>query len=59
MTPVQKQALEQAIVADLRNPDLTYLVIAVRNHVGYNLVAGYAQKHRLTRPRGRKPLKEQ
>jgi hypothetical protein len=54
MTTDHKQEQEQAIVADLHNPTLTYIAIAYRNNVGTATVMGYAKKHRLTRKRGRK-----
>ena len=54
MTKEKKQAFETAIVADLANPNLTYLHIAYTHKVGYATVVALSKKHSLTRTRGRK-----
>jgi hypothetical protein len=55
MTKEQKQDLEAAILADLRNPHLLYIEIAARYRVGLNRVIALTKTHGLTRKRGRKP----
>lgn len=57
MTNEQKDALEAAILADLRNPELLYVEIAVRQKAGLNRICNLAKKHGLTRKRGLKPKK--
>jgi hypothetical protein len=54
MTIEQRQQQEQGIVADLHDPNLTYIAVAYRNRVGTATVIMYAKKHGLTRKRGRK-----
>jgi predicted adenine nucleotide alpha hydrolase (AANH) superfamily ATPase len=49
-----KQTVEAGILADLRDPRMTYLEIAYRNKVGYNRVVRISKEHNLTRVRGRK-----
>lgn len=47
--------LESAIVADLHDPNLTVYDICSRHKVGNNRIAAIAEKHGLTRKRGRVP----
>ena len=54
MNAEEKHTLEQAILADLRDPRLTYIVIAYRHQVGTNRVQELAKLHNLTRKRGRR-----
>jgi hypothetical protein len=54
MNAEQKHTLERAILADLSDQSLTYLVIAYRHQVGTNRVQELAKLHNLTRKRGRK-----
>ena len=54
MTKEEKNTLEEAIVADLRDPSLTYLQVAVRFGVGINRVIALSKQNGLTRPRGKK-----
>lgn len=55
MTKEKKETLDAAILADLRNPKLLHVEIALRNKVGLNRIAALATKHGLNRKRGPKP----
>ncbi len=46
---------DAAIIADLRNPDLLHVEIAVRNRVGINRINRLAVANGLTRKRGKRP----
>jgi hypothetical protein len=50
----KKVALEEAIITDLRDSSLTYVVIAVRHGVGVARIAALAKANNLTHARGRK-----
>ena len=50
-----RQALDEAILADLHDPTLTYIVIAVKHKVGQTRVHQLATAHNLNRKRGAKP----
>jgi len=54
MTPEQKQKLEEAILADLRDPSLTHMMIAIKHRVGTVRVQELGKKHGLQRKRGRR-----
>jgi hypothetical protein len=54
----KKEALDAAILADIQNPDLLYIEIALRHHVAVNRIAALATKHKLNRKRGPKPQRK-
>lgn len=54
-----KQELDSAIVADLRDPLLTYADISSTHRVGMTRIIALAKENGLTRPRGRKRKVEQ
>jgi len=55
MKKEQKQALDEAILADIHDPTLSYIVIAVKHKVGQTRVHQLATAHNLNRKRGPKP----
>ena len=50
-----KQELDDAIVADLKDPTNLYVGIAAKHRVGTNRVQQLAKKHGLSRKRGLPP----
>ncbi len=57
MTKEEKEALDAAIIADLRNPKLLHVEIAIRNKVGLSRVGALAVANGLRRKRGPNPLR--
>ena len=53
----EKKALDAAIVAELRDPSITYTQVAVHFGVGLNRVLALSKQNNLTRPRGRRATK--
>lgn len=56
MTKEQKELLETALVADLQNPALRHIDIAVSRKIGLNFINCVAKKNGLGRKRGPRPV---
>jgi hypothetical protein len=55
MTKEQKELLETAIVADLHNPALRHIDIAISRKIGLNFINRIAKNNGLGRKRGPRP----
>ena len=51
----KKQSVDEAILADLQDPSLIYIAIALRHKVAVPRVCKLATAHNLNRKRGPKP----
>jgi hypothetical protein len=49
--------LVKTVVADLKDPAMTHLMIAAKHRVGLNFIVNTAKEYGLTRQRGRKTIK--
>jgi hypothetical protein len=55
LTRKQRSELEAAVLADLQDPNLGYLTVALRRQCSVSFVCTVAKRHSITRTRGVKP----